>query len=48
LSEGKLITLLRKDKLLGEFDGLEKLAENKQAEVLAKIGVYASRASKAK
>jgi len=48
LSEGKLITLLRKDKLLGEFDGLEKLAENKQAEVLAKIGVYASRAGKTK
>jgi len=48
LSEGKLITLLRKDKLLGEFDGLDKLAPNKQAEVLAKIGVYASRASKAK
>jgi len=43
LSEGKLISLLRHDKLLGEFDGLEKLAENKQAEVLAKIGVYASR-----
>jgi hypothetical protein len=43
---GKLLTLLRRDKLLGEFDDLGKLAENKQAEVLAKIGVYASRASK--
>jgi len=48
LPEGKLVSLLRKDKLLGEFDGLDKLAENKQSEVLAKIGVYASRASKAK
>jgi hypothetical protein len=40
---GKLLTLLRRDKLLGEFDDLGKLAENKQAEVLAKIGVLASR-----
>jgi hypothetical protein len=40
---GKLLTLLRKDKLVGEYDDLGKLAENKQAEVLAKIGVYASR-----
>lgn len=43
---GKLLTLLRKDKLLGEFDDIGKLAENKQSEVLAKIGVYASRAAK--
>lgn len=48
LSEGKLITLLRKDKLLGEMDGLEKLEQNKAVEVLASIGVYASRASKVK
>ncbi|MFA5107739.1 MAG: hypothetical protein WC497_05460 [Patescibacteria group bacterium] len=40
---GKLLTLLRKDKLIGEYDDLGKLAENKQAEVLAAIGVYASR-----
>ena len=46
LSEGKLVDLLRKDKLLGKFDGLDQLAENKAAEVLEKIGVYASRVSK--
>lgn len=46
--EGKLVVLLRKDKLLGQFDTLDKLAENKQAEVLAALGVYVSRASKAK
>jgi len=48
LSEGKLITLLRRDNLLGEMDGLDKLEENKAVEVLQKIGVYASRASRAK
>ncbi len=48
LSEGKLITLLRKDGLLGEMDGLEKLESNKAVEVLKNIGVYASRASKVK
>jgi phage recombination protein Bet len=48
LSEGKLVALLRKDKLLGEFDGLDNLEPNKAAEVLEKIRVYASRASKAK
>jgi len=48
LSEGKLISLLRKDGLLGQMDGLEKLEPNKSAEVLAGIGVYASRASKVK
>jgi len=46
LSEGKLVDLLRKDKLLGKFDGLDQLAENKAMEVLEKIGVYASRVSK--
>lgn len=48
MSEGKLVALLRKDKLLGEFDGLDMLEPDKAAEVLEKIGVYASRASKTK
>jgi len=48
ISEGRLLTLLRNDKLIGQFGKLNDLEPNKALEVLEKIGVYASRASKTK
>ena len=46
LSEGKLIALLRKDGILDNFGGLDKLTPKQAEQVLEKIGVYASRAMK--
>jgi hypothetical protein len=42
-SEGRLLTLLRKDKLISEFGKLDDLEPNQAESVLAKLGVYASR-----
>lgn len=47
-AEGRLLTLLRKDKLVSEFGALDDLEPNQAEAVLSKLGVYASRASKAK
>jgi hypothetical protein len=41
--EGRLLTLLRKDKLISEFGKLDDLEPNQAEAVLAKLGVYASR-----
>ncbi len=41
--EGRLLTLLRKDKLISEFGKLDDLDPNQAEAVLAKLGVYASR-----
>lgn len=41
--EGRLLTLLRKDKLISEFGKLDDLEPNQAEIVLSKLGVYASR-----
>ena len=48
LSEGKLITLLRHDKIIGEFDDLSKISDEDAAKVLKTIGDYAKRIGPAK
>jgi len=48
IPEGKLISLLRLEKVIGEFDDLAKISDEDAGNVLKTIGVYAKRAAKIK